>query len=108
MPMSWAVVWSSEVARNARPSLVELKSQLISASTAIAVASVIAGNTPTATPPPSGRLAVCSAPTERPRLSAEKTSIRPFCMMIERPNVTSSGGRMSSPSVSLSRTSCST
>ena len=40
-------------------------------------------------------------------LSAESVSKRPFWMMIDSPKVTSSGGRMSRPSVRLSSANCS-
>ena len=63
--------------------------------------------TPTAMPPPSGIEAVSMAPSGSRRLSAEKASSSPFWMMIDRPKVTSSGGRMSAPSVRLRSSVCS-
>ena len=53
--------------------------------------------TPTAMPPPSGIEAVSIAPERRRWLSAEKACSSPFWMMMERPNVTSSGGSRSRP-----------
>src|SRR6516164_2217422 len=75
--------------------------------TATAAPRQISGISPTAMPPPSGTDALARWPTSRRRVSAENVSKRPFCTMIESPNVISSGGRMLRPSVRLSSTDCS-
>ena len=74
--------------------------------TATAEKKVISGMMPTVTGP---RLtdALSRLPAKTRRLSAEKPSSRPFWMTIDRPKVTSSGGRISLPSVRLSRKYCS-
>ena len=69
----------------------------------MAQAKTIIGNTPTASPSTICRLAVWSAPAGSFWLSAEKISSRAFWMMIDRPKVTSNGGRISGPRVKLSR-----
>ena len=61
--------------------------------TTTASANSSSGSTPIATPRPSWKLAISSAPACSLRLSAVKSSSRPFWMMTERPKVTSSGGR---------------
>ena len=58
-------------------------------------------------PSASWKLATSIAPACSRRLSAVNSSSSPFWMMTERPNVTSSGGRRSSPSVRLSSARCS-
>ena len=65
--------------------------------TAIAETKVSSGITPNATPPPSEIEAVPMPPSRSRRLSAENASSSPFWMMIDRPNVTSSGGSISRP-----------
>ena len=62
--------------------------------------------TPMAMPPPSGSEAVSSPPAESRRESAEKASSSPFWMMIDRPKVISSGGRMSAPIARLRMMAC--
>ena len=63
-----------------------------------ATASVMKGNQPMASPPPSARLAVSMPPGFSRRESAEKVSSSTFWMMMESPNVTRIGGRMPRPS----------
>ncbi len=70
--------------------------------TATADTNVIRGNTPNATPPPSDIEAVPIDPARSNWLSAENPSISPFWIMIDSPNVTSSGGSRSRPSVRFS------
>ena len=74
--------------------------------TAMAEKKVISGMMPAVTGPRSTE-ALSSLPAETRRLSAENPSSRPFWMTIDRPKVTSSGGRISLPSVRLSRKNCS-
>jgi hypothetical protein len=74
--------------------------------TAIAAASPISGITPMAMPPPSGSEALCNEPTSSRRVSAEKVSRRPFCTMMESPNVISNGGRILRPSAQFRSRDC--
>ena len=75
--------------------------------TTIAVISAINGAKPTLNPGPSGMDADSKAPACSRRLSAPKISNSPFCRTIESPKVTSSGGRISSPSTRSSTSRCS-
>ncbi len=76
--------------------------------TATATTNCRSGSTPMNTPSASGKLAISIAPALSRRLSAVKTSSSPFWMMTDSPNVTSSGGSRSSPSVRLRSARCST
>ena len=105
MPMRLAVVASSEVARNARPSAVRWISAWSAAITMTAEAKVRSGRTPSDSGPTSTE-AVASAPAGRRRESAEAPSSSAFCSAIESPKVTSKGGRMSSPSARSSTWRC--
>ena len=101
--MSCAICWSSEVARNAIPSGVRREQQLEpegqrqrhreddqrEPADREVLAQVQAG----------GQQA---RPRRSARESAENSSSSTFWMMIDRPKVTSSGGRMSGPSVRFS------
>ena len=74
--------------------------------TSTAATRLSSGMMPTAMPPPSGSETPASSPIGSRRVSAEKASRRPFWMMIDRPKVTSSGGRMSVPSVRFRSKRC--
>ena len=69
---------------------------------ASATAKMTSGNQPTARSSPRCKLAVRSPPTSSARESAENSSSSTFWMMMDRPKVTSKGGRMSGPSVRFS------
>ena len=75
--------------------------------TATATTNWMNGSTPTQMPCATCTVWISMAPALSLRLSAVNSSKRPFWMMIERPKVTSSGGKMSSPSVKLSSPRCS-
>ena len=72
----------------------------------MATAKVSRGNQPTASPPPRARLAVSIPPGFSRRESAENASSNPFWITIERPNVTSTAGRMPRSSSRLSTSRC--
>ena len=99
MPISCAVSGSSGALRgSARPERACARTGAASPTSASEQRDedMLSGNQPTAMPPPSRRLAVveacrAAAPGSRPRRSRSST----FWMTIERPKVTSSGGRMS-------------
>ncbi len=107
MPISSAVSWSSEVARKARPTDSRLITSCSATRISTATPSVMNGNHPMASPPPSERLAVSMPPGSSRRESAEKVSSSAFWMMIESPNVTRIGGRMPRPSRRLRTSICS-
>ena len=97
MPISSAVSWSSEVARNARPTASRLMRYCSPTRISTATASVMKGNQPMASCDPSARLAVSMPPGFSRRESAENVSSKAFWMMMENPNVTRIGGRMPRP-----------
>ena len=106
-PIRAAVARSSEVARKAAPRRVRESNTCKPAITASAERKTRSGNQPIAIRSPTAMLAVSNAPTWSRRVSAENTSSRTFWITIERPKVTSSGGRMSRPRVKLRMPRCS-